>query len=211
MKINYDLLMKKEIEKISTLSKKPRLLIHSCCAPCSSAVIECLLNYFEITIFFYNPNITFEMEYIKRLEELKEYIKMREYNITIIEGEYLPKTDFFEKIKGLEKEKEGGKRCFECYKLRMEKTAKRGVKDKFDYFTTALSISPHKNAHKINQIGENLEKEFGIKFLFADFKKGNRYLYSIEISKEYELYRQDYCGCIYSKQNKKLWEVYNFL
>ncbi len=199
MKENYDLLMEKEIKKIVDEGRKPKLLLHSCCAPCSCAVIEYLLQYFEITIFFYNPNITFKEEYIKRLEEQKEYLQRRGYDIEVIEGNYNPKEEFFEKVKGLEKVKERGERCFKCYALRLEETAIKARELTFDYFSTVLSISPMKNAQWINEIGKSLEKKYEVKFLNGDFKKKNRYLQSVNISKEYNLYRQDYCGCIFSK------------
>ncbi|WP_291259221.1 epoxyqueuosine reductase QueH [Fusobacterium sp.] len=199
MKQNYDLLMEKEIEKIEKLLKKPKLLLHSCCAPCSCAVIEYLLKYFHITIFFYNPNITFEDEYTKRLEEQKKYLEERNYPIEVIEGRYSPREDFFEKVKGLEKAKEGGERCFSCYGLRLEETALKAKELEFDYFSTALSISPMKNSQWINELGESLSKKYQVKFLNGDFKKKNRYAQSVNISKEYNLYRQDYCGCVFSK------------
>ena len=172
MKTNYELEMQKELDKIGINSGK-KLLIHSCCAPCSCAILEYLKTYVDIDIYFYNPNI--------------------------IEGEYSPGKDFIEKIKGFEKEKEGGARCHKCYRLRMEATAKKAKELGYEYFTTVLSISPMKNSQWINEIGIELEKEYGVKFLKGDFKKKSRYLRSVTLSKEHELYRQDYCGCIYSK------------
>lgn len=203
MKQNYDLLMEKEIEKIQNLERKPKLLLHSCCAPCSCAVIEYLLKYFHITIFFYNPNITFEDEYTKRLEEQKKYLEERNYPIEVIEGRYSPREDFFEKVKGLEKAKEGGERCFSCYGLRLEETALKAKELEFDYFSTALSISPMKNSQWINELGESLGEKYQVKFLNGDFKKKNRYAQSVNISKEYNLYRQDYCGCVFSKMERE--------
>ena len=203
MKINYDLAMENQLQEIKKSENKPRLLLHSCCAPCSSAILEFLQEYFEITVYFFNPNITFEEEYMKRLEEQKEYHKKRGYKINVVEGEYNPDIDFFQKVKGLENEREGGKRCHQCYNLRLEETAKKAQELGYDYFTTVLSISPMKNAQWINEIGEELGKKYGIKFLNGDFKKKSRYLRSIEISKEYELYRQDYCGCIFSKVERE--------
>lgn len=203
MKINYDLAMENQLQEIKKSENKPRLLLHSCCAPCSSAILEFLQEYFEITVYFFNPNITFEEEYMKRLEEQKEYHKKRGYKINVVEGEYNPEIDFFQKVKGLENEREGGKRCHQCYNLRLEETAKKAQELGYDYFTTVLSISPMKNAQWINEIGEELGKKYGIKFLNGDFKKKSRYLRSIEISKEYELYRQDYCGCIFSKVERE--------
>lgn len=199
MKVNYDLIMENELKQLKKEGKKPSLLLHSCCAPCSCAVIDYLVEYFNITIYFYNPNITFEDEYLKRLEEQKEYLKLRNYDIKVIEGDYNPKNDFFTEIKGLEKEKEGGSRCFKCYNLRLEDTAKKAAEDKYDYFSTVLSISPMKNSQWINEIGNSLGEKYNVKFLNGDFKKKSRYLQSINISKEFNLYRQDYCGCIFSK------------
>lgn len=203
MKQNYDLIMEQEIKKITREGRKPTLLLHSCCAPCSCAVIEYLLQYFEIIIFFYNPNITFEDEYKIRLEEQKDYLKKRGYNIEVIEGNYNPKEDFFEKVKGLEKAKEGGERCFKCYNLRLEETALKAKELGFEYFSSVLSISPLKNAQWINEIGNSLAEKYQIKFLNGDFKKKSRYLQSVNISKEFNLYRQDYCGCVFSKMERE--------
>lgn len=175
------------------------LLLHSCCAPCSSYVLEYLSKYFKITVFYYNPNITKKNEFDKRLKEQIRLInEMNSINkIDIIEGKY-EKEKYEKTIRGLENEVEGGPRCFKCYKLRMEKTAKLAKELNFDYFTTTLSISPYKNAKKINEIGEELENEYNINYLYADFKKRNGFKRSIELSKKYNLYRQNYCGCIYS-------------
>lgn len=203
MKINYEILMEKQLKEIEKTGIKPKLLLHSCCAPCSSAILEFLQNYFDITVYFYNPNITFEEEYYKRLNEQREYHKKRGYSINVIEGNYDPKEDFFKQVKGLEDRKEGGERCFKCYTLRMEATAQKAKELGFDYFSTVLSISPLKNAQWINEIGEKLAEKYNIKFLNGDFKKKNRYLRSTEISREYELYRQDYCGCVFSKMERE--------
>lgn len=203
IKINYDLKMQNILDELKKENKKPKLLLHSCCAPCCSTVIELLKEYFDITIFYYNPNITENEEYHKRFEEMVDYIGKREYSIPVEEGRYNPKEDFFEKIKGLEDKKEGGERCYKCYHLRMRETAEKAKAEGYDYFTTALSISPMKNSAWINEIGEDLEKEYGIKYLYGDFKKKGRYVESIKISKDYDLYRQDYCGCIFSKLERK--------
>lgn len=203
MKINYGILMENQLKEIEKTGIKPKLLLHSCCAPCSSAILEFLQNYFDITVYFYNPNITFEEEYYKRLNEQREYHEKRGYSIKVIEGNYDPKEDFFKQVKGLEDRKEGGERCFKCYTLRMEATAQKAKELGFDYFSTVLSISPLKNAQWINEIGEELSEKYGIKFLNGDFKKKNRYLRSTEISREYELYRQDYCGCVFSKMERE--------
>lgn len=206
MKINYEILMEQQLKEIEKTGIKPKLLLHSCCAPCSSAILEFLQNYFDITVYFYNPNITFEEEYYKRLNEQREYHEKRGYSIKVIEGNYNPKEDFFKQVKGLEDRKEGGERCFKCYTLRMETTAQKAKELGFDYFSTVLSISPLKNAQWINEIGEKLSEKYGIKFLNGDFKKKNRYLRSTEISREYELYRQDYCGCVFSKMEREVKE-----
>ena len=203
MKINYEILMENQLKEIEKTGIKPKLLLHSCCAPCSSAILEFLQNYFDTTVYFYNPNITFEEEYYKRLNEQREYHEKREYSIKVIEGKYDPREDFFKQVKGLEDRKEGGERCFKCYTLRMEATAQKAKELGFDYFSTVLSISPLKNAQWINEIGEELSEKYGIKFLNGDFKKKNRYLRSTEISREYELYRQDYCGCVFSKMERE--------
>ena len=203
MKINYEILMEQQLKEIEKTGIKPKLLLHSCCAPCSSAILEFLQNYFDITVYFYNPNITFEEEYYKRLNEQREYHEKRGYSIRVIEGNYDPKEDFFKQVKGLEDRREGGERCFKCYTLRMEATAQKAKELGFDYFSTVLSISPLKNAQWINEIGEELSKKYDIKFLNGDFKKKNRYLRSTEISREYELYRQDYCGCVFSKMERE--------
>ncbi len=188
------------IEDIKASEKKPTLLLHVCCAPCSSYVLEYLSDYFEITLFYYNPNIFPEKEYNFRLSELERFIK--EFpsgkDIDILPCEYDPAA--FEKIcQGLEDQKEGELRCKKCYALRLERTAV-AAKGAFDYFTTSLSISPYKNAVWLNEIGTELSEKYGVNYLFADFKKKNGYKRSIELSKEYGLYRQDYCGCIFSKK-----------
>ena len=202
----------KELEKILEKRTKEiaeekkgggRLLLHSCCAPCSSYVLEYLKEYFAITVFYYNPNISRSGEYRKRVEEQKRLIAL--YNqqkagfpIRILEGDYEPEV-FFREAAGLEKEPEGGKRCRKCFRLRLEKTAKEAQKGGYDYFGTTLTISPLKNAVLLNEIGESLALRYQVNWLFSDFKKKNGYKRSVELSKEYDLYRQDYCGCIYSE------------
>lgn len=205
----------KELEQIlgNEQNKGKRLFLHSCCAPCSSYVLEYLRKFFAITVFYYNPNITEQEEYFKRVEEQKRLIgefnrQLKEgedvdaYPIEIIEGDYQREL-FFDSVKGLENCKEGGERCFVCYELRLRETAKRAKKLQADYFTTTLTISPLKNAAKLNEIGERLAQEHSVPFLPSDFKKKNGYQRSIELSKEYDLYRQDYCGCIYSKLERE--------
>lgn len=202
-KINYQKELEKELEKIHKEGKVPKLLLHSCCAPCSSYVLEYLSEYFEITVLYYNPNIYPEDEYVKRVEEQQNFIRAMKgtYPISFAEGNY--DTDrFYEMAKGLEAVKEGGERCFRCYELRLRETAVLAAEKGFDYFTTTLSISPMKNAQKLNEIGENLAEEYGVHYLFSDFKKKNGYKRSIELSGEYGLYRQDYCGCVFSMREK---------
>lgn len=181
--------------------KKKRLLLHACCAPCSSSVLERLIPYFDITILFYNPNITDIGEYEKRKKEIESLIKKIKAPISLLPISYEDKL-FFEKTKGMEKLKEGDIRCYTCYEMRLEKTAEMARKYKFDFFTTTLSISPYKNALWINEIGEKLEKKYKTSYLYADFKKKNGYQRSILLSKKYQLYRQNYCGCIYSKRDR---------
>lgn len=198
--INYQ----KQLDQLlENLEETPSLLLHSCCAPCSSYVLEYLSNYFKITIFYYNPNITDEKEYEKRVTELKRLLKELKVKneIHFIEGAYEPNR-FFEMAKGLEEEKEGGSRCIKCYYMRLEEAAKEAKKRNFDYFTTTLSVSPYKKAEKLNEIGKMLSDQYKVNYLYSDFKKKNGYKRSIELSKEYHLYRQDYCGCIYSKQER---------
>ena len=198
--MNYDYLMEEDMKNIPEGSK---LLLHACCAPCSSAVLERLSSYFQITIFYYNPNITEEDEYQKRIQELKRFVSMYQtkYKIDILEGKYEPEK-WWEISKGLENEPERGKRCYKCYELRLEETAKVAEEFNFPYFCTTLTLSPHKNANWINEIGEKLDQNYKPHYLYSDFKKKNGYKRSIELSKEYNLYRQDYCGCIFSKKTK---------
>lgn len=204
MKINYQTETEKIINKHITNGDTPSLLLHSCCAPCSSYVLEYLSKYFKICVFYYNPNIYPDEEYFKRVKEQQEFIKNfpSENTISFIEGIF-DKKAFYDKARGLEDIKEGGERCFRCYKLRLEETAKKAVELNFDYFTTTLSVSPLKNAEKLNEIGLLLENEYGVKYLVSDFKKKNGYKRSVEISREYGMYRQDYCGCIFSKTERE--------
>ena len=195
--MNYNLECEKILNSIN-LEDKPSLLLHSCCAPCSSAVLERISKYFKITILFYNPNITDYEEYLKRKEELKRLIKDVGYDIKIMDCDY-DKEKFISLALGLENKKEGDIRCYKCYKLRLEKTAMEARNNNFDYFTTTLSISPYKNSKWLNEIGEELALKYNINYLYADFKKKNGYKRSVELSNIYHLYRQDYCGCIYSK------------
>lgn len=178
------------------MNQKNKLLLHSCCAPCSSIVIQELKNIYELTIFYYNPNIEPIEEYKKRKKEQIRLIK--ELNINYIDCDYDNKI-FKESIKGLEKEKEGGERCSKCFFLRLNNTAKEAVEEGFNFFCTTLTVSPHKNSKIINEIGLSLESKYNINFLVKDFKKNDGYKKSIELAKKYNLYRQDYCGCLFSK------------
>ena len=202
--MNYQKELENIIEQHKLDNKRSKLLIHSCCAPCSSYVLEYLSQYFDITIFYYNPNIYPETEYVRRAKEQQNLIKEMQLPslVEFVQGEYESKL-FYESVKGLEKEPEGGKRCFECYELRLRKAAKYAAENQFDYFTTTLTISPHKNAEKLNEIGERVGAEYSISHLPSDFKKKNGYKRSIELSREYNLYRQDYCGCVFSIRDKK--------
>lgn len=199
----------KELEKIleSLSGQPPRLFLHSCCAPCSSYCLEYLCQYFAITVFYYNPNISAETEYRKRVEEQKRLIaayneEKKGHPITVMEGEYEP-ARFFAVAKGYEDCPEGGERCFRCFDLRLRETAVRALEGGYDYFGTTLTISPLKNAVKLNEIGQALGEEYGVKWLPSDFKKKNGYKRSIELSAQYELYRQDYCGCAFSKAERE--------
>lgn len=199
-KINYGLICDGILKELETLNEKKRLLLHVCCAPCASSVIEYLEKYFDITLFFYNPNITEAEEFYYRLSELQRFVEEREgERCHIITPPYDP-SEFFDMSAGLENVAEGGVRCFDCYTQRLRKTALEAKLGGYDYFTTTLSVSPYKNAAKLNEIGLVLESELGAKYLPSDFKKKNGYLRSIELSSVYSLYRQDYCGCVFSKK-----------
>lgn len=204
--INYQKELEKILSTIEAGENPPRLFLHSCCAPCSSYCLEYLCTYFAITVFYYNPNISQESEYRHRVEEQKRLIKayneaQKGYPIEIVEGEYEPRC-FFEIAKGYENCPEGGERCFRCFDLRLRETARLAKEGKYDYFATTLTISPLKNAVKINEIGQVLAQEYDVSWLPSDFKKKNGYKRSIELSAEYELYRQDFCGCAYSKAER---------
>ena len=196
----------KELDKIILqMTQKKTLLLHSCCAPCSSYCLEYLSQYFDVTVFYYNPNITEENEYQKRAAEQQRLIRaMNERQHTTIsyaEGVYEPE-EYLAMVRGLEQEPEGAGRCERCFRLRLTKTAEYASDNGFDYFTTTLTISPLKNAHLLNALGEEIGKKTGIAFLPSDFKKKEGYKRSIELSKEYDLYRQNYCGCIFSKREE---------
>lgn len=201
---NYQKELDQLLKELKEQERIPRLFLHSCCAPCSSYVLEYLSEYFEIMVFYYNPNIYPPKEYEERASEQERFIEgfPAKHPISYVEGVYDTER-FYEMAKGLEKVPEGGERCFRCYELRMRETAELAKTGGYDYFTTTLSISPLKNAAKINEIGERLEAEFGVKHLTSDFKKKNGYKRSTELSKEYELYRQNYCGCVFSKNQRE--------
>ena len=198
-RINYQKELDKVIESLSQQEKIPTLLLHSCCAPCSSYVLEYLSNYFGITVFYYNPNIYPDEEYEMRVREQQRFIRAfpAKHPIDFIEGAY-DKERFYEMARGLEAVPEGGQRCFQCYELRLREAGELAKARGFDYFTTTLSISPMKNAEKLNEIGLRLAEELGVSYLCSDFKKRNGYKRSTELSREYGMYRQDYCGCVYS-------------
>lgn len=205
-KQNYQRMLDKLLENPANHGK--RLLLHSCCAPCSSYVLVYLSSYFQITVLYFNPNISQLTEYNKRVAEQKRLIealnqrKETVYPISIIEGDYEPRS-FLDLTKGYEECPEGGERCFLCYEMRLRETARLAREGQYDYFTTTLTISPLKKADKLNEIGGLLSGEYGVPYLFSDFKKKNGYLTSIALSKEYDLYRQDYCGCVYSKAERE--------
>lgn len=204
MKQNYQLMLDKTLNDIKKEGIRPTLLLHACCAPCSSYVLEYLNGYFDITVFFYNPNITENAEYTKRADELIRLINELPHQdeIKFVDGGYAPEK-FIGISRGLENAPEGGERCFKCYRLRLEESARIAKENGFDYFTTTLSISPHKNAQVLNEIGKELSDAYGVGYLFSDFKKRNGYKRSCELSEIYNLYRQDYCGCIYSKKERE--------
>ena len=190
---------------LKSLEKPPRLLLHCCCAPCSSYVLEYLSEFFEITCFFYNTNISPQSEYEKRARELERLISVQphKYPVSLFVEKYNSE-EFFSAVKGLEKVKEGGERCFKCYRLRLEAAANYASEYNFDYFCSTLSISPLKNAQKLNEIGDDLAKIYNIPHLPNDFKKKGGYKRSVELSAQYDLYRQNYCGCVFSKQERGL-------
>ena len=203
-KINYQKELDKILKRLEEEGRVPTLLIHSCCAPCSSYVLEYLSRYFRITVLYYNPNIYPESEYTKRIIEQQKLIKdMRfQYPVSFLAGKY-DKEKFYEMAKGMEHLKEGGARCMKCYELRLAEAAQQAAEGRFDYFTTTLSISPLKNSQKLNEIGVRVGKKYGVEYLVSDFKKRNGYKRSVELSEEYGLYRQDYCGCEFSMRERE--------
>ena len=203
-KVNYQKELERLLKELGAAERVPTLLIHSCCAPCSSYVLEYLSQYFEITVFYYNPNIYPESEYTKRILEQQKLIRDMnlKYPVSFLAGRY-EKEKFYAMAEGMEDLREGGARCMKCYELRLSETARQAAAGGFDYFTTTLSISPMKNAQKLNEIGVRLGEEYGVEYLVSDFKKKNGYKRSIELSKEYGLYRQDYCGCEFSLRERE--------
>lgn len=203
-RVNYQKELDRVIEHNQRLGVVPKLLLHVCCAPCSSYCLEYLSNYFNITVYFYNPNISKKEEYEYRLSEEKRYISIKEfkYPVKITDSNYFPE-EFFAAVKGLEHEREGGLRCRECFRLRLEASAKKAKEHGFDYFTTTLTISPLKNAALLNEIGAEMGEKYGVAWLYSDFKKREGYKRSIELSRKYDLYRQNYCGCIFSKRERE--------
>lgn len=201
---NYQKELDRILAECQAEAKVPRLFLHSCCAPCSSYVLEYLSEYFDITVYYYNPNIFPEEEYEKRVLEQQYLIgemKTR-YPVSFLAEAYRPE-EFYDAVRGVEQVPEGGERCFRCYALRLEQAVKVAAGKGFDYFTTTLSISPIKNAAKLNETGEELGRKYGIPYLVSDFKKRNGYKRSVELSREYGLYRQDYCGCVFSKKERE--------
>ncbi len=197
---DYDSEFNKITEKVLKSGEKPSLLLHSCCAPCSSYCLERVTPFFSVTVFFCNPNITGEEEYLKRLSEQKKFVfEVYGDAVKVAEGKYDPE-NFLNLVKGRENDKERGERCTLCYNLRLEETAKKALEENFEYFATTLTLSPYKDAERLNKIGENLQEKYGVNYLFSDFKKHGGYSRSIELSKIYGLYRQNYCGCVFSKR-----------
>lgn len=201
---NYQKELNQLVGKIQESGEVPKLLLHGCCAPCSSYCLQYLSEYFDITLLYYNPNISPTEEYEKRVAEVEKLIRLMpvKHPIHLIKGRYEPQ-EFYDIAKGLENEPEGGARCFACYELRLREAAKIAAADGYEYFTTTLTISPLKNAAKLNEIGERVGAEYGVKHLPSDFKKNEGYKKSVELSKEYDLYRQSFCGCVYSKEQAK--------
>lgn len=204
MKQNYQLLLDEEIKKLQGENKVPKLFLHSCCAPCSSYVLEYLSDFFHITVFYYNPNIYPDEEYFKRVAEQKAFIEKfpAQYPIAFVEGDF-DKDRFYAVTRGLEQEPEGGARCKECFALRLEAAARYAKEMEMDYFTTTLSISPLKNAALLNELGQQIGERYGVKYLVSDFKKRDGYKRSVELSAMYDMYRQEYCGCVFSYQERQ--------
>ena len=198
-KVNYQLILDKTLENIVKENRRPALLLHACCAPCSSYVLEYLTKYFDITLFYYNPNISPEKEYSYRVSEVQRLISEMCPQVKFVEGRYDPER-FFEMSKGLENEPERGARCHKCYRMRLEESAQEALRLGCSYFTTTLSISPQKDSAVLNDISKSVSEQYGIPYLFSDFKKRGGYKRSIELSAKFSLYRQSYCGCVFSRR-----------
>lgn len=202
-RVNYQQVMENLIADNCIEGRSPRLLLHSCCGPCSTYCIQTLAEHFRVTVFYYNPNIYPSEEYHMRAGEQERFIERfpTKYPVQFVEGAYDTER-FYDTVRGLEHVPEGGERCFRCYELRLREAAEYAREHDFDFFTTTLSISPLKNADKLNEIGAKLEQEYGVRYLYSDFKKKNGYKQSTEISRAYDMYRQYYCGCVFSKQER---------
>ena len=202
-RVNYQQVMENLIADNCIEGRSPRLLLHSCCGPCSTYCIQTLAEHFRVTVFYYNPNIYPPEEYHMRAGERERFIERfpTKYPVQFVEGAYDTER-FYDTVRGLEHVPEGGERCFRCYELRLREAAEYAREHDFDFFTTTLSISPLKNADKLNEIGAKLEQEYGVRYLYSDFKKKNGYKQSTEISRAYDMYRQYYCGCVFSKQER---------
>ena len=203
---NYQKILDETIRRHEAAGERPRLLLHACCAPCSSYVLEYLSRYFRITVFDYNPNISPEAEFVKRTEEMERLTREMEFPMErpeVLVGRYDPER-FYEAVKGHEDDPEGGARCEICFRMRLREAAEAARAGGFDYFTTTLSISPLKNAALLNRIGGEYAAEYGVPYLYSDFKKRNGYKRSVELSRIYGLYRQDYCGCVFSKREREV-------
>lgn len=206
-KRNYQIEMEKVIKQAERDGEVPSLFLHSCCAPCSSYVLEYLSKFFRITVFYYNPNIFPPKEYEERLLEIERLVREMPavHPVKFVAGDYRPE-EFFQAVKGHEEDREGGERCGLCFRMRLFEAARLAKEGGYDWFTTSLTISPLKNAKRLNQIGEEAAKEYGVRFLNSDFKKKNGYRRSVELSQEYHLYRQNYCGCVYSQREAAMRE-----
>ena len=200
-KTNYQLVLDKTLREITESGTRPHLLLHACCAPCSSYVLEYLQQYFHITVYYYNPNISPESEYVHRVDEIQRLIRDMCPEVDFLEGKYEPER-FYEMAKGLENEPERGRRCLKCYELRLSVSADAAKKLGADFFTTTLSISPQKDSQVLNSIGREISEKTGVPYLFSDFKKRGGYKRSTELSQQFSLYRQNYCGCVFSKAGR---------
>lgn len=198
-RINYQLEMEKILRTLDKTQPKPRLLLHACCAPCSSATLERLIEYFSVTVLYYNPNIYPPQEYHRREEELERFVTQAGYLCPVVELPYDPQ-EFYTAVKGLEQEPEKGERCTVCYRLRLEQAARYAAENGFDWYCSTLSISPMKDPVRLNTLGAELGRQYGVPYLPSEFRKKDGYKRSLQLSEQYGLYRQDYCGCVFSKQ-----------